>query len=251
MCSIVILKQSDNEWPLMLGANRDEMADRESLSPGRHWDDRPHIIAGKDLSAGGTWLGINDYGLVAAIMNRMNTLGPASDKRSRGELVLDALEHADASESLNAMIEIEKNSYRGFNMFIADNLNAYWIKSDEDSESIEYFNIPDGLSMITAYDRNDLSSDRIKNYLEKFSLSNQPNPSKQEWQDWEMLLGSTYSKNNDSLSAMCVKTDMGFQTVSSSLIALPTFQPNYGKNKPVYKYANGSPDTTQYFDIEI
>ena len=50
---------------------------------------------------------------------------------------------------------------------------------------------------------------------------------------------------------MCVKTDMGFQTVSSSLIALPTFQPNYGKNKPVYKYANGSPDTTQYFDIEI
>ena len=251
MCSIVILKQSDKEWPLILGANRDEMADRESLTPGRHWDDRPHIIAGKDLSAGGTWLGINDYGLVAAIMNRMNTLGPASDKRSRGELVLDALEHADASESLNAMIEIEKNSYRGFNMFIADNLNAYWIKSDEGSESIEYFNIPDGLSMITAYDRNDLSSDRIKNYLEKFSLSNQPNPSKQEWQDWEMLLGSTYSKNNDPLSAMCVKTDIGFQTVSSSLIALPTYQPNYRKNTPVYKYANGSPDTTQYFDIEI
>ena len=227
------------------------MANRESLSPGRHWEDRPYIIAGKDLSAGGTWLGINDYGLVAAIMNRMNTLGPASDKRSRGELVLDALEHADASESLNAMIEIEKNSYRGFNMFIADNLNAYWIKSDEDSESIEYFNIPDGLSMITAYDRNDLSSDRIKNYLEKFSLSNQPNPTKQEWQDWEMLLGSTYSINNDPLAAMCVKTDMGFQTVSSSLIALPTFQPNYEKNNPVYKFANGSPDTTPYFDIEI
>ena len=60
------------------------------------------------------------------------------------------------------MIEIDKNSYRGFNMFIADNLNAYWIKSDEESESIEYFNIPDGLSMITAYDRNDLSSNRIK-----------------------------------------------------------------------------------------
>ena len=62
MCSIVILKQSNNEWPLILGANRDEMAVRKSLSPGRHWEDRPHIIAGKDLSAGGTWLGINDYG---------------------------------------------------------------------------------------------------------------------------------------------------------------------------------------------
>ena len=251
MCSVVILKQSDNEWPLILGANRDEMADRKCLAPGRHWEERPHIIAGKDLSAGGTWLGINDYGVVSAIMNRMNTLGPVSDKRSRGELVLDALEHADASESLNAMIEIEKNSYRGFNMLIADNLNAYWIKSDEESETIEYFNIPDGLSMITAYDRNDLSSARIKNYLEKFSLSNDPNPSEQEWQDWEMLLGSTYSKNNDPLSAMCVKTDFGFQTVSSSLIALPNFQPNYGKNKPVFKYANGSPDIALYSEIEI
>ena len=47
-----------------------------------------------------------------------------------------------------------------------------------------------------------------------------------------MLLGSTYSDNNDPLSAMCVKTDMGFQTVSSTLIALPSFQPKMGSAKP-------------------
>ena len=74
-------------------------------------------------------------------------------------------------KSLNAIIEIEKDSYRGFNMFIADNLNAYWIKSDEKNSVIEYFNIPDGLSIITAYDRNDLNSKRIKTYLSKFALS--------------------------------------------------------------------------------
>ena len=119
MCSIVILKQSDSEWPIIIGANRDEMSNRDALPPGRHLDDRPHIFSGKDMTAGGTWIGINDFGVVAAIMNRMNSLGPMDNKRSRGELVLDALDHADASEALNAIIEIEKDSYRGFNMFLS------------------------------------------------------------------------------------------------------------------------------------
>ena len=136
-------------------------------------------------------------------------------------------------------------------MFIGDNLNAYWIKSDESSSFIEYFNVPDGLSMITAYDRNDISSDRIKNYLSKFSLATFPHPGKDEWQDWETLLGSTYSHNNEPLSAMCIKTDIGFQTVSSCLIAVPGFQPNRGSKKPVFRYANGSPDLNSFEELEI
>tara|TARA_B100001769_G_C21988061_1_gene531105 strand:- start:131 stop:886 length:756 start_codon:yes stop_codon:yes gene_type:complete len=251
MCSIVILRQSDSEWPLIIGANRDEMVSRQCLPPGKHWDDRPHVFAGKDLEAGGSWLGINDEGVVVAIMNRMDTLGPMEDKRSRGELVLEALDHADASESLNALIEIEKDSYRGFNMFIGDNLNAYWIKSDEGSSFIEYFNLPEGLSMITAYDRNDISSGRIKNYLSKFSLAAAPEPSSNEWQDWETLLGSTYCQNNEPLTAMCIKTDIGFQTVSSCLIAIPGFQPRLGKKKPIFKYANGSPDLNSFKELKI
>ena len=251
MCSIVILRQSDNEWPLIIGANRDEMENRKCLPPGRHWEDRPHIFGGKDLEAGGTWLGINDDGVVAAIMNRIDSLGSMENKRTRGELVLEALDHSDASESLNALIEIEKDSYRGFNMFIADNLNAYWIKSDENSSFIEYFNIPDGLSIITAHDRNDFSSGRIKNYLSKFSLATAPQPSKDEWQDWETLLGSTYCPDNEPLSAMCVKTDIGFQTVSSCLLAIPGFQSKLEFKKPIFRHANGSPDSHHFEELEI
>ena len=251
MCSIVILKQSDSEWPLIIGANRDEMNNRDSLPPGRHWKDRPHICAGKDLIAGGTWIGINDFGVVAAVMNRMNSLGPLKNKRSRGELVLDALDHADSSEALNAIIDIEKDSYRGFNMFIADNLNAYWVKSEEKQSVIEYFNIPDGLSIITAYDRNDLNSKRIKTYLSKFALASDPKPGANEWLEWEILLGSTYSESNDPLAAMCVKTDMGFQTVSSTLMALPSLQTKISHLKPVYKFANGSPDSVGFTKVKI
>ncbi len=251
MCSIVILKKSENEWPLIISTNRDEMNNRKSLPPGRHWKDKPHIFAGKDLLAGGSWLGVNDNGVVAAIMNRMNSLGPMENKKSRGELVLNALDHDDANKSLNAIIKIQKDYYRGFNMFIGDNLNSHWIKSDEKSSDIQYTNIPDGISMITSHDRNDLNSNRFKNYLSKFSLLKEPNPTKNEWSDWEELLKSTYSEDSNPLSAMCIKTDMGFQTISSSFIALPSFKSKLNKNKPIFRHANGSPDITSYDELKI
>ena len=251
MCSIVILKKSENEWPLIIAANRDEMNNRKSLPPGRHWKDKLHIFAGKDLLAGGSWLGVNDSGVVAGIMNRKNCLGPMENKKSRGELVLNALDHEDAVKSSNAIVKIQKDNYRGFNMFIGDNSNSYWIKSEETSLDIECINISDGFSMITSHDRNDLNSSRIKNYLPKFSLSREPNPTKNEWNDWEKLLGSTYSEDGVPLSAMCIKTDMGFQTVSSSFIAIPSSKYKLNINKPIFRYANGSPDCMNFKNLKL
>ena len=82
------------------------MNTRQSKPPGRHWPDRPEIIAGIDETAGGSWLGVNDFGVVAAILNRSNSLGPKEGKRSRGELVLEALDHADASDAAEAITSI-------------------------------------------------------------------------------------------------------------------------------------------------
>ena len=94
MCSVIILYRPGHDWPMLLAANRDEMHERPWVAPGRHWPDRPEIVAGQDLLAGGSWLGINDFGVVAGILNRRDTLGPQAGKRSRGELVLDALDFA-------------------------------------------------------------------------------------------------------------------------------------------------------------
>jgi len=250
VCSIVILKKSENEWPLIIAVNRDEMNNRKSLPPDRHWKDKPHIFAGKDLLAGGSWLGVNDNGVCVAIMNRKNSLGFAENKKSRGELVLKALDHEDANKSLKALEKIQKNQYRTFNMFIGDNLNSYWIKSDETSLDIECNKISDGLSMITSYDRNDFSSNRIKNYLPKFSLTREPNPTKNEWSDWEKLLGSKHREDDNPLSAMCIKTDMGFQTVSSAFIALPSSKSKLN-HKPIFRYAGGSPDCTSFNNLKL
>ena len=128
------------------------------------------MVAGQDELAGGTWLGVNDHGVAAAVMNRPGSLGPADDKRSRGELVLDALDFADAADAAEALAQIDPHAYRPFNLVIADNRDAWWLRSQPSlsQNTVEAFELPAGLSMLTAHDRNDASSDRIGNYLPRF-----------------------------------------------------------------------------------
>ncbi|HEY7688883.1 MAG TPA: NRDE family protein, partial [Dongiaceae bacterium] len=59
MCTLVILFRPGHDWPVIVGANRDEMADRPWAPPARHWPDRPQVVAGLDKLAGGSWLGVN------------------------------------------------------------------------------------------------------------------------------------------------------------------------------------------------
>jgi hypothetical protein len=105
MCSVIVLYRPGHNWPLLWASNRDEMADRPWSPPARHWPDRTEVVAGRDELAGGTWLGINEAGVVAGVLNRRNTLGPQPGKRSRGELVLDALDFADAADAVAMLNE--------------------------------------------------------------------------------------------------------------------------------------------------
>ena len=102
-----MMRRPGHDWPVVIGANRDEMIDRPALPPGRHWPDRPEVTAGKDLLAGGSWLGLNDWGVVAAVLNRHGSLGPVPGQRSRGELVLEALDHADAVAAADALSHLD------------------------------------------------------------------------------------------------------------------------------------------------
>ena len=85
-------------------------------------------MAGLDVQAGGSWLGINDHGVVAGVLNRAGTLGPAAGKRSRGELVLEALDHADAAAAAQALGDLDPDAYRPFNLVIADDRDAFWLR---------------------------------------------------------------------------------------------------------------------------
>src|SRR4051812_23103110 len=128
MCTLVILRRPEHDWPVVIGANRDEMIDRPAKPPGRHWPDRVEIVAGIDLLAGGSWLGVNDWGVAAAVLNRHGSLGPETGLRSRGELVLEALDHADAGDAAAALSHPDPAASRSFNLIGAHNPDAFWLR---------------------------------------------------------------------------------------------------------------------------
>jgi hypothetical protein len=251
MCTVVILNRRGHDWPLLLAANRDEMADRPAKSPARHWSDRPRVIAGLDELGRGTWLGLNDFGVVAAVLNRLNTLGPAPGLRSRGELPLEALDHAEARVAAEAIADIDPHAYRPFNMIIADNREAFWIRAQHAGNgsgvegAVEVSELPQGLSMITAYDRNDTNSPRIRRYLPRFEAAKAPDPTAGVWSEWKALLAcGEHDPGAGPGGAICVATDTGFGTVSSSLIALPSG--GLLDVKPVWLFSPGAPAENGY-----
>src|SRR5947199_3558735 len=134
MCTLVILRRPDHHWPVLIGANRDEMIDRPWRPPARHWPDRPEVVGGLDTLAGGSWLGVNDWGVAAAVLNRHGSLGPDPQRRSRGELVLEALDHADAAAAARALADLEPAAYRSFNLIVADGRDAFWLRHAGDGE---------------------------------------------------------------------------------------------------------------------
>jgi hypothetical protein len=262
MCTLVILCRPGHPWPVCVATNRDEMAGRPWLPPGRHWPDRDNVVGGLDRLAGGSWLGLNDDGVLAGVLNRVGALGPRPGKRSRGELVLEALDHADAVAAAEALADADPRSYRPFNLVVADNRDAFWLRSlgEDGPRFIDAEPIPAGLSMITALERNDPASARIRAYLARFEAAPAPDPDAGPdsggWKAWERLLASRVYDVNDRdhgeggpAGAMTIVTESGFGTVSSSLIALPaaTDPPQ----EPVWRFAPGRPGEVAYQEIKL
>ena len=276
MCTLVLLRRPGAPWPLVLAANRDELASRPARPPGRHWPDRADVVGGLDVQAGGSWLGINDHGVVAGVLNRPGTLGPAAGKRSRGELVLEALDHADAAAAAQARADVDPDAYRQINLVIADHRDAFWLRHAgalpgfafrtegggwrevaphqlpgaavgglARPAAIECHAIPAGVSLVTARDLNDPGSARIRHYLPLFRSAPPPDPGRDDWDAWIALLADRGSGDGDPGDAMTVVTGGDYGTLSSCLIALPA------AGAPVMKFADGRPDQTPFERIPL
>jgi len=246
MCSLIMLRRPEDEaWPLIIAANRDENRSRPAAPPARHWPDRPDVVAGLDAEAGGSWLGLNDESVVAAILNRRGTLGREAGRRSRGELVLEALDHAEARAAARALAHLEPLAYRPFNLVVADRVHAFWIRHD--GERIEARPIGEGLSMLTAGEIDDPSSPRIRRYRPLFRAADPPRPEAGDWSGWQLLLGTRKTDTGDPRDALCIVTDGDYGTVSSSLLALPA----EATRKPVWLHADGPPDRTPFAPVPL
>ncbi len=95
----------------------------------------------------------------AAILNRHGSLGPAADLRSRGEIVLEALDHADAVAAAAALSHLDPAAYRTFNLIVADNRDGFWLRHDGTGR-IAAHPLAEGLSLIAAGDVNETARRR-------------------------------------------------------------------------------------------
>ena len=119
MCLIYVAWRRDPTHRLVVAANRDESHAR-AAAPAHWWDDPPGVLAGRDLVAGGTWLGLTREGRVAAITNYHDPANHRADAPSRGALVTDFLTGtAPAPEFLHRVMS-EGSRYNGFSLLAMD-----------------------------------------------------------------------------------------------------------------------------------
>jgi uncharacterized protein with NRDE domain len=91
MCVVALALDAHPKWRVILAGNRDEFHARPS-APLARWEDRDtHILAGRDLLSGGTWLGVSEQGRLAVVTNIRTGEPPDPAKASRGDLVTDYL----------------------------------------------------------------------------------------------------------------------------------------------------------------
>jgi hypothetical protein len=229
VCTVVLLIRPEAAWPLVLAANRDEMLNRPWDPPGSYWPDQPDVIAGRDRTAGGTWMGGNRHGVVAAVLNRQGSLGPAAGKRSRGELPLLALAHASAGQAAAAVARLDAGAWRSFNLVLADRRGAIFVRGLGHGHP-EVMPLTEGLHMVTAHDPDDQESPRVARHRPLFSTAKAPEP--EDSNEWRALLADRGGEPGEQIN---VVARAGFGTVCSSLVMLPRDGP------PVWLFAAGPP----------
>lgn len=118
MCLVVLRWDPQGPFPLVVVANRDELHARPTAAAGR-WEDAPEVLAGRDLEAGGTWLGVAETGRFAALTNYREGLGAPRGARSRGELVAGFL-RGRAAPAPYARGLGDLDAYAGFTLLLCD-----------------------------------------------------------------------------------------------------------------------------------
>ena len=127
MCLIVLAWRVRPDLQLIVAANRDEFHARPAERAG-FWKDHPSILAGRDLEAGGTWMGVSRSGRFAAVTNHRGGRDPNAAE-SRGALVTGFLLNDLTSKAFIEKTERSKNSYSGFNLLVADRDDLWWLSN--------------------------------------------------------------------------------------------------------------------------
>lgn len=246
MCTLVLYFQVFPQYPLVIAANRDESLARPS-SPPTLLNSTPWIYGGQDLLAGGTWLGINEYGLMAAVLNRraQDPLDPR--RRSRGLLCLDALKHPSTQAAQQCVAEQPATQYNPFSLVIADPFAASFVYPDDRTLQVRY--LTPGVYMLTNLNPNDPECPRISRFSPRFLQVSQSSPSAglrllDLFAQLHQILAD-HAATQDPRTGLCLHLD-GYGTCSSTLLAYSNREHRY-----VYLFASGPPCQSTYREVLV
>ncbi|UAA40503.1 NRDE family protein [Paraneptunicella aestuarii] len=126
MCILFIAVNQHKDYPLIVAANRDEFYARPT-APSEFWSDNPNILAGRDIQAGGTWMGINRQGAFAGLTNIRAPHTFRAEAKSRGELVSQFLTAPPDNQTYLQQIRNSASYYNGYNLIFGrwNNLMVY------------------------------------------------------------------------------------------------------------------------------
>jgi uncharacterized protein with NRDE domain len=234
MCLLSLFFRVVEDSPLVVGANREEFYARGGEPP-RLLDGPVRAVAGIDPTAGGTWFGVNEHGVIVALTNRIKSQPPAQP-RSRGLLVRDLLASDSAKIAANSAVsQLSQDQYAGCNILCADPKDALVLHS---GDWLRVRPLPPGIHVLTAHDVNDESDRRIGHALWWLSQRMYRNAA-----DCIEALKLLCAQAGNGDPPMCLRGEKG-GTVSSSIVALRS-----PLSRSFYWHAQGPPDRTPYEDI--
>ena len=241
VCTVIVSTTPGDSWPLLLAANRDERLDRAWEPPGRHWPAHPTVVGPRDVPGGGSWLAVSDRGVVAAVLNRVGSLGPAPGKRSRGELPLLAVLEGDAEAAARAVAGTDAGCYRSYNMIVADRDRAFFLCGLGYGHA-EITPLEPGIHMVATAGPDDMTIPRIARHLPRFQSAATPMPP--DWGSWAALLSD---RSLPAGSELNIPPRSGFGTTNASLVGLPA-----DRDAPAnWVFAAGPPDRTPFDGVAL
>lgn len=128
MCLVFFAYGHHPGFRVILAANRDEFYERPT-APMAYWADDPNVLAGMDLAAGGTWLGIHNSGRWAAVTNYREPAAHRNDAATRGELIRSFLTGRAAAMDYLDHVAAEAGNYNGFNLLVDDGRELGYLSS--------------------------------------------------------------------------------------------------------------------------
>jgi uncharacterized protein with NRDE domain len=248
VCTLAVFVRTLPGYTLVVAANRDEMLARPSAPPALVRE-APRAVGGRDLIAGGTWLGLAETGLVAGVLNRRAAAPPDPSRRSRGQLCLELLGCGSAAEAAARVAGEPAGRYNGFNLLVADAREAV-VASQPADGSPRLTALQPGLHVLTNLDVNDPTCPRIAASHAGFAAAGDAFRGDGDETAFLTRLEAILADHQMAADprgpgSLCVHGE-GYGTRSSTIILVPD-----DGSPPRYFHADGPPCRTAFVPVAL